>query len=209
MILSQWLLDLETQHRNTLIDEVVLWSGSVTQDMQVAVSSMYGLSDLDDDPRSRPNQIVSALDGINPASILDICCGDALVLWKIKRAFPDSECLGVDMNKGNTNLYDRVVSDGVKVYRVPMQSLFSSDPPSQLNVTMMLNTYRGWGSARLRESERDLPYMALTWMRTHSLASILTATESQVSEISELGDVRDIGTGEQGSRMILVEWRHT
>jgi SAM-dependent methyltransferase len=209
MMLFEWLAQLENESRDMVIDEVILWGGSVGFNMQAAVTQMYGVSDVEDKADSRPSQIVRAIKGIvadAPFSILDICCGDGFVLKHIMRSFADVGCFGIDTNKGNTQAYRSVIESGVHIFRVPMQRLFESAPPKPLDFTMMLNTYRGWDAAKLRDNERELPAIADAWLSASSRFSILTATDIQIDTLSKAHRVRDIGKGEQNSRMILVEW---
>lgn len=172
-----------------------------------------GVSDYQvENGRSRPAHIIRQIKALiehgliaDEFSVLDICCGDAIVLWQIKRAFPRASCYGVDFNKGKLSTHQKVQRDGVQVYRVFIQHLFHSHPDTPFDLALMLNTYRGWESADLREHERDLPELAENWFARNSLCTILTATNSQILHLQRLGFVvMGIGRGEDSSTMICI-----
>jgi hypothetical protein len=69
----------------------------------------------------------------------------------------------------------------------------------------MLNTYRGWESADLRESEQDLPQKADAWFARNSRFVIITATRDQIARLSCEGwFVETLGKGEDESTMICM-----
>ncbi len=207
--MKNWLMGLEAETSGIDLKDVVLWPGSVARDMQPAIINMYGTGDLDDSPDARPVKIVDYLSRLGldrKFSVLDICCGDGLVLYRIKWAFREANCYGVDINKDGISTLTVLGDFGVSVYRIPMQRLFESVPPAKIDVTMMLNTYRGWSAAQLRAQEYDLPNAADRWMSAYSKYSILTAQAGQVARLAERHTVTVMGRGEQESQMILVEW---
>ena len=72
----------------------------------------------------------------------------------------------------------------------------------------MLNSYRGWESAGLRESERHLPQQADEWLDKYSRFVIVTATEAQVARLRGEGwYIERLGKGEDASIMICMS-RH-
>jgi hypothetical protein len=69
----------------------------------------------------------------------------------------------------------------------------------------MLNTYRGWGAAQLRNGERWLEDAADVWMKHHTRFSILTISNGQEKTLKEKGFwVTHIGKGEDNSKMVLA-----
>jgi hypothetical protein len=69
----------------------------------------------------------------------------------------------------------------------------------------MLNTYRGWGAAQLRNGERWLEDAADVWMKHHTRFSILTISNEQEKTLKEKGFwVTHIGKGEDNSKMVLT-----
>jgi len=137
--------------------------------------------------------------------VLDICCGDAIVLWQIKRAFPQAICYGVDLNKGRFDTHVKVQRDVVQLYRVFIQHLFRTHPDTPFDLTLMLNTYRGWESADLREHERYLPELANAWFNRNARYTILTVTDPQIVSLRRLGfTVKKIGKGEDNSKMVCL-----
>jgi SAM-dependent methyltransferase len=212
-MLDKWLSELEGQERATLTKDVLLWPGTPIKQLQDQIIQMQGAGDLGDVFFARPKQIIDELHRLRLAgqiphdfSILDICCGDGLVLWKIKKEFPGAYCYGIDINKNVPDTHAMVQNDGVKLYRVSIQRLFVSIPPQIFDVATMLNTYRGWHSAILRGSEQTLPEQADVWLAKNSFHSIVTMNADQIVAWSDREGFSIIGKGEQDSRMARVTW---
>jgi hypothetical protein len=180
-------------------------------DQQREIAERVGVSDRDASIRSsRPASIIRCLRrlrdrGLVPAdmSICDVACGDGLVLWQIKRAFPEARCTGVDCRAGQLAPHAVVQAEGVALVRGYIQHLFASDPAVPFDVALMLNTYRDWSAAELRESERQLPARAEAWFAQNARYAIVTATRAQVRQMRSNGyAVRRIGPGEDDSAMV-------
>jgi len=203
----EWLEQLERESRGVSVGEVELWPETPYYGLQTRIQEAQGASDTEvSNPRSRPYQIVAALrervlGGYIPNNftLLDICCGDGLILRAIHEEFPDAICMGVDMNVGSIFNYDR----DIRVYRIPLQSLVGSVPETRLDVTMMMNTFRSWSSAKLRNNEADIPDKTTLWLSRASRYSILTV---HVRTLPYSDEMRDIGTGERDARMVEVTW---
>lgn len=195
-------------------EEHYLWPRTAIGNLQAEAWQRVGVSDwIADDPRSRPAQIILALremvrNRLLPEnfSAIDICCGDALVLWQIKRAFPFSDCYGVDINAGRLDTHKMVSDSGVHLYRTTIQRLFQvAEGRPQFDIAIMLNTYRGWQSADLKDDETWIPDAADFWFRRNARFTILTIDDGQRKKLRDNGFwVADIGHGEDNSKMVLL-----
>jgi hypothetical protein len=210
---NKYLEDLEQVDSKLNPDDYYLWPRTPIENIQEKIIQRVGVSDYDvRNPCSRPAIIIRQIRELikygfigEDFSVIDICCGDAIVLWQIKKAFPLSFCYGVDLNKGKFSMHNIVQRDGVRIYKVFIQHLFRKDPDIPFDLALMLNTYRGWESADLREHERDLPKLADEWFKRNAKFTILTATTSQIESLRQLGfKVKIIGRGEDNSRMICI-----
>jgi hypothetical protein len=185
-----------------------LWPDTPLQTIQTRIKIRVGADDTEiDNPASRTYRIIAALRAIKPTTILDICCGDALILTAIKLALPDVACYGVDINAGAIPGNREAHATGVKLYRVALQLLVEHTPPQLFGVTMMLNTYRGWKDARLRQGEEGLPERVTTWLANSSVRSVLTVNPWQFKTLAGIHYIQDIGPGEgDKSRLVVVTW---
>lgn len=203
-------LDLEAAQNHT--EELYLWPRTPISNLQAEAWQRVGVSDWRvEDPRSRVYRVLRAVDDLRynrlirePFTFLDICCGDALIPWHVKRRWPLAEAFGVDLNAGRLPTHEMVQEQGVRLFRIPLQRLFA-DGPVVFDVVTMFNTYRGWVSADLRPEEGWLVEAADRWFRAHARYTIVTATEEQVERLKASGWwVTDLGRGEDDSRMILM-----
>ena len=208
-----YLRYIEEQSAANGVSEHYLWPRTALSNLQAEAMFRVGVSDWrEDDLRSRPAQIIKILEQLlysdllnRDFTVLDICCGDAVVLWQIKRAFPKAQCYGLDLNAGQIDTHAMVQEQGVKLFRATIQRLFADTPDVLFDVCMMLNTYRGWESADLQDNERWIPDTADEWFRQHARYTILTVSKSQVEQLKDRGFwVSEIGKGEDDSWMVLV-----
>lgn len=209
-----YLNRLEAMASNCDPKQFYLWPRTPIKDhMQEEIIQRTGVSDFDlSQGHSRPRQIISLIktllnDGsiCREFSILDFPCGDAIVLWQIKKSFPQANCYGLDCNKGVYTTHEMVQRDGVLLYRAFLQDLFINDPVEPFDLALMLNTYRGWRSAGLRASEENLPKLADSWFARNTRFAVITATDIQVSCLIDLGfSAIEIGKGEDNSKMICI-----
>jgi hypothetical protein len=210
--LESYLAYLEAESAGNGMTEY-LWPRTAIGNLQAEATFRVGVSDWrEDDERSRPAQIIAALRNLRynkllpeDFSVLDICCGDALVLWQIKRAFHHVRCYGVDLNAGKLETHAMVRRAGVFLYRATVQRLFADAPDDiTFDVVVMLNTYRGWESADLRDDEAWIPETVDEWLRKHARYMVLTVSDGQAKKLMQKGFwVTDIGTGENGARLVL------
>lgn len=210
----EYLRNLESLAAQCRQEDLYLWPRTpMGHDHQGEIVERVGVSDYDVDNRSsRPALIIRQIQtlirhGLVGAdfSLYDIACGDAIVLWQIKKAFPQAWCYGVDCNKGKFGTHDMVQLRGVKLFNGYIQQLFASDPPVPFDLALMLNTYRGWESADLREHELELPRLADAWFAHNARYTIVTATGLQIRRLKQLGFVvARLGKGEDDSTMVCT-----
>lgn len=75
----------------------------------------------------------------------------------------------------------------------------------KIDITLMLNTFRGWESADLRAHEQDIPIKTLQWFESNAKFFIVTATLPQIKFLQERGLMIELfGKGEDVSYMICV-----
>lgn len=203
--MKHWLEDLERKTAE-LDADLLLWPNTPLLNLQGRIRERVGAGDRDvSNPASRPARIVKALREVKPVGVLDICCGDALVLKAVKDAL-GVPCYGVDLTLDIPGQAEAKAA-GVKLYRVALQALVDSIPPDCCDVTMMLNTYRGWQDAGLRTNEATLPDKVTAWLANYSLRSVLTVSPDQFRELAVTNYVQDLGPGEgDKSRLVLVTW---
>ena len=213
--LDAYLAELEAGLDESKVDSGLLWPRTPLdgEEYQERISQRVGVSDVAvDDPHSRPNRMVRLIArlrdvGVVPAdfSLVDIACGDGLILLELKRRFPESSCFGVDLNAGVFPAHREAEAAGVVMRRVLIQDLFAAAAPRQFDLALMLNTYRGWENADLPEEDRDLPRAADAWLEANARLIVLTATADQLPPWRERGfAVTDFGPGEDDSRLVLV-----
>ncbi len=203
--MKHWLEGLERKTAE-LDADLLLWPSTPLLNLQGRIRKRVGAGDRDvSNPASRPARIIKALREVKPVGVLDICCGDALVLKAVKDAL-GVPCYGVDLSLDIPGQAEAKAA-GVELYRVALQVLVDSTPPDCLAVTMMLNTYRGWKDAGLHNGEESLPDKVTAWLANYSLRSVLTVTPWQFQELAVTNYVQDLGPGEgDKSRLVVVTW---
>ena len=211
---AAYLAELEEACRLEPLEDHYLWPRSeIGHDMQDKRRRLFGITDYDvQRRRSRPAQLIRALrrlitQGCIPAafSIADVACGDGVILWQIRRAWPEAQCYGIDCLKDRIGVHAQVQAAGVALRRIFIQRLFAQAPPRAFDVVMMLNTYRGWDAADLRPHERDLPARADAWFAQSARYLFVNATPPQAAAFRRRGlSVQRIGGGDQGSLTVCV-----
>ena len=209
---ADYLAGLEARAAGCDPADFYLWPRTALGDaIQGRVEALVGVSDFEvDSPRSRPALILRYLETLRRSgalgagfTVLDVACGDAVVLWQIRRKHPESECRGIDLHKDGFPAHARAQAEGVSLHRIFIQHLFATPPPRPFDVVLMLNTYRGWENADLRPHEAELPAQADAWFEAAARYAIVTARPRQVAALRRKGfAVRRLGAGEGGSRMV-------
>ena len=210
---AAWFASLETQFAAADAEGAYLWPRTPIHDIQSKIKQRVGAGDREvDAPNSRPALIlrqIAALQGagVLPAafSVLDIACGDALVLLQIKHAHPAAACFGADFHAGGIDTHAEVSAAGVGLHRALIQHLFRAPVAPPFDLVLMLNTYRGWESADLKPEDHGLPALADAWLRENARFAILTVTESQTRHFRDIGfNLLRIGPGEDSSVMVCL-----
>lgn len=210
----QYLGRLEELANAENVADLYLWPRTPINDgIQNKIQQRVGATDYEIlDSISRPATIIRFLrrlfaEGLigSHFSVLDIACGDGIVLWQIRKSFLQAVCSGVDCNKGNFPAHSRVQSDGVRLYKGYIQHLFQADPDTPFDVVLMLNTYRDWKSADLRPHEVNLPERANRWFEKNANYVFLTVEKAGYDELQRRGfHIRMLGKGEDRSNLVCV-----
>ena len=199
-----WDLQMETWDR--AIEEGYLWPRTPLFTLQTQIEEFVGATDCDpSNLRSRPYRIIEAIGKrlTEPFSLLDICCGDALILSHIGAAFPKTACYGIDIAMGLLCRHKHL--GAVRVYRIFLQELARAIPPEPFDLVMMLNSYRSWPSAMLRPTEQWLPGAVDVWFARSARNIIVTAGVDKMQELEQAGwIVEDLGRCEQQSRLVWM-----
>lgn len=210
---QRYLQTIEQQADGSAYAQHYLWPRTMLNAMQYRTWLRIGATDEQTWlPFSRPaliNGVLAALrdEGAIPAdfTILDIACGDALVMKAVKETYPEARVFGSDCNLDQFDTHPAVRAAGVGMHGGYLQDLFRTPPPARWDMAVMLNTYRGWESADLREHEQDLPELADQWLFTHARYAFLTVTEKQIRRFTAQGlEVLRIGRGEDNSIAVVV-----
>ena len=188
-----------------------LWPKTPRSNLQVEAWRRVGYSDLHP-YLGRAMDIISLLDEmlenhLLPESFtcLDICCGDALILWRIQRHFGYCQCYGIDLNAGQYRDHERMQRAGVQLYPVALQTLVQNDAPEVFDVAIMLNTWRGWEKADLPLRDKDLPQLTELWLKRNARYFITTAERQQQEEMKQRGWwLWKFGKGEDASSLICA-----
>lgn len=209
----QYLERLQEEAEQNHTEELYLWPRTPIGNLQAEAWQRVGVSDwVGNDPRGRPARVMRVIDDLlynrlipERFSLVDICCGDALIPWHVKRRWPTAQAFGVDLNAGRLQAHFVVQDQGVRLFRIPLQRLFRDGQDAIFDVALMFNTYRGWDRAGLKEGERWMVPAAEEWFRRHARYTIVTVTEDQIERLKSDGWwVTDLGRGEDDSRMILM-----
>jgi hypothetical protein len=196
------------------VADLYLWPRTpINEGIQNKIQQRVGATDYEtNDSISRPATIIRFLrrllaEGFIGSSftVLDIACGDGIVLWQIRKSFLQAVCYGVDCNKGNFPAHLMVERAGVKLFKAYIQHLFQADPDAPFDVVLMLNTYRDWKSADLRPHEVNLPELANRWFERNCNYIFLTIERAGYEELQRRGfHIRTLGKGEDRSNLICV-----
>ena len=213
---ADYLASLERRAADIADDNVLLWPRTPIAGIQAKIEERMGVSDeAVDNPESRPAAILREIARLQERkaigdkfTVLDVACGDALVLLALKRAYPNASCFGLDLNARRFDAHAEVEAAGVELYRGLIQQLVEEAPPAPFDLVLMLNTYRGWKSADLRSHERTLPRLVDDWLARNARYAIVTATRRQIWRLRLRGaHVRPIGRGEDGTTMVRLTRR--
>ena len=208
-LLDEHFARLEQASEADRYEDRVLWPNTPVSDLQPQIAKVQGVPDvLSGHSHSRPSLVGLALTSLwtrgelmPNRAILDICCGDAMVIGTLAERWPALRFYGVDALRFST--YPQFQRRGVAFYKLYLQRLLSQDLPERVDVAIMLNTYRGWHSAQLRPHEADMERQAREWFRRNAKHLILTVRQEQLADFPDYHEW-PIGPGEENSRMVLL-----
>jgi hypothetical protein len=213
---SEYLERLERLAAGENVQDFYLWPRTPIEKIQTKIEQRVGATDYQvQKPISRPAIIITFLKKLCQSemlpqnfSVLDIACGDGIVLWQIQKSFPQSACYGVDCNKGQFSAHSMVEGEGVRLYKAYIQHLFKNDSEQPFDVVLMLNTYRDWKAADLRGHEIDLPGLANRWFERNGIYVILTTGREGCNQLKQLGfAIKTLGKGEDRSDLVCASKR--
>lgn len=146
--------------------------------------------------------------------VIDICCGDALVLLEIKKAIAEIDGYGVDCNIGNYSTHEECRSAGLHLIQGYLQHVMDPEisrliEHDKFDFVLMLNTYRGWEYANLRDEEKQLPQWADDFFYKYAKYAFITASSRQIVSLMKKGfDVKILGRGEGTAMLIVISSSH-
>ncbi|MCR4623247.1 MAG: hypothetical protein K5780_01125 [Alphaproteobacteria bacterium] len=214
--IEEYLCKLEEIAKNSDLKNMYLWPRTPdTKTHQDKIIERIGVSDWEDtNPVSRPYKVIKELKRLLKSkkiketfSLVDITCGDAIVLSKVKKAFPYMHAYGVDCFKDRFETHQDCYKQGIKIYKGYIQDMFNRKLPenTKFDAAIMFNSYRGWRSADLKDYEKDLPDLADDYFANQVRFTFLTATKNQIKQLKKIGfSVKFLGNGEDDSLMIVI-----
>jgi len=204
--LSSWLVGLEDRQG------AYLWPHTPIANIQAEIWQRCGASDWAmDAPGCRARAIVDTLREMleqrllpRPFFVLDLCCGDGVVILQIGRHLLDAECYGADLLRYPTHRLAET-RGGCAFYKAPLQAIVAAPAPVPIDVAVMLNTFRGWDRACLPQADCDLPERTLAWLKHNCRYAFLTVRQEQEEELRAGGWFTiHVGRGEDASRLVLA-----
>lgn len=210
---KQYLEQLEKKSLTYNYDDMYLWPRTpIGDDHQSVILKRVGATDNDlQNPCSRTAMIINCINKLIDVGyikkdfyLLDVCCGDALVIKYIKEKFIDSDCFGIDCNKDKFSTHESITKANVLLFNAYLQQIVSDPPQQQFDIALMLNSYRGWESADLKPKYADLPRQIDEWFIKHAKFTIVTATKVQIKRLSKIMHLIILGKGEDNSFMICI-----
>lgn len=205
-MIGDWLMGLEGE-RN---EAAYLWPRTPVGNLQAEIWRRCGASDWNmEHPNCRARNIVNTLHELvdndlltQRFTVLDLCCGDGVVLMQIGREFLGAKCYGVDLLRYETHRLAET-RGGCSFYKAPLQAVIASEPPQKVDVAIMLNTFRGWDKADLPKAEHQLPQKTLYWLKGFCRFVFLTVTAVQREWLMREGFfIWTVGKGEDDSDLI-------
>ena len=191
----KFLKKLEVDSDDIRLEDKVLWKNTPidTEKIQSDIERFYtGVSDFNrEDERSRPFGVLKAIKELVDTdqipenfTLLDIACGDAIIIDFIKTHYPKATIVGLDPNKNKFDYHEKAQKNGVILINSYIQSLVESDVPQKIDVITMFNTCRAWAHSQKRENESNLPTTCDKWILRNSKFALLTMNSNQISSLS-------------------------
>src|SRR5438132_972947 len=131
---ADYLASLEQRAGSVAAADAILWPRTPIAGIQDKIVERVGVSDeAVADPRSRSASVLREVARLQAGkllepgfSVLDVACGDGLVLLALKQAHPRASCFGVDLNAHEFESHVAVEAAGVELYRGLIQHLVES-----------------------------------------------------------------------------------
>jgi len=205
-MIGDWLMGLEEQ----ATEAAYLWPRTPVGNLQAEAWRRVGASDWNlKHADCRAHNILRTLREMDENgllrrrfTVLDLCCGDGIILMQIGREFLHAQCYGVDLLRYPEHRIAETRA-GCSFYKAPLQAVVASEPPQRIDVCIMLNTFRGWDKADLPKEEHDMPQKTLNWMRRHCRFLFVTATVAQRDWLKREGFfIWTVGKGEDDSYLV-------
>lgn len=191
--------------------EYLLWPNTpiATKEIQEKIKLRYGVEDSIEYQNSRPNIIIRKINSLisqnklnDNFEILDICCGDGIILSEINNQFNNSKCYGFDINKNKFESHFYLKN--VNFFYGFIQELINFDFEKKLEITIMLNTYRNWYAAQVSKKFPNLETDCTNWLIKNSKFIFLTVNNKQLEFFKNNFRVEILGLGEEDSTFILI-----
>jgi hypothetical protein len=127
--------------------------------------------------------------------LVDLFCGDAIIITYLKKYFKTAEIIGVDINRFDT--HEEAKKSGVEIKYKYVQKYIKTRR-EKIDVLLMLNTYRNYSLSGMTKREFD---KINKWMLKTCRHAIITA--KNIKRIKKYGfKPLIIGKGEGNSMMI-------
>lgn len=191
--------------------DYLLWPNTpiATKDIQEKIKQRFGVEDSINHENSRPSIIIKNIKKLlnenkldNNFEIIDICCGDGIILSEVNNQFNNSKCYGFDINKNKFESHFYLKN--VTFFYGFIQELINFDFEKKFEITMMLNTYRDWNAAQVSKNFPNLERDCTNWLIKNSKFIFLTVNNKQLEFFRNNFKIEILGSGEEDSTFILI-----
>jgi hypothetical protein len=216
-MLTEWYHRVEAASKAVDNPDWILWPDSVGRaDLQEEIRRVVGAPDTQVGARaSRSHRIIRFLKVLREsrriperAVVLDLACGDAVLLCRIKEAFPSFDVWGLDIAVGSRPTHEQARRMGVGLVRAYLQVALREIPARPVDVVLMLNTYRSFRPwiKPMPAAFREVEQMFHKWIARACRFVILTAKLKQLPILWRHGAryFQILGWGEGRFRSLLL-----
>lgn len=221
MGIEKYLETIGESGKSSKLEDLYLWHGTPKTDtLQNQIKNSVGARDDDvNNPKSRTYKIHKEMKHLlanagGYTRVVDICCGDGIVLLELKKLIPVMDGYGIDCNIDKFSTHDTCRNVGIHLIKGYLQHVMNPDIAKQIGderfeFVLMLNTYRGWEYANLREEEKMLPQWADEFFFKYANYSFITASAHQIISLMKKGfDVKILGRGEGTAILVVLTGMH-
>lgn len=104
-------------------------------------------------PDQECEQVVRLITEPN-SSIVDLCCGDGNILEKVKNAYPNMNCIGIDLFIDNFKNNEILKQKGIKLYKESIETVvYNEFDKLPRDYIVMRNTF---GTRHIKHINKDL-----------------------------------------------------